>query len=252
MFESEKEDRISKPDRMKQIGVCISIAGLFLNGFFGLVQNRSFFSPWQVWFFGYILPVVIVLILGYGLVWPWIYNVACRIMKNRKENALARQLNTTFSMLLRRFGDIASDSKYNAIRSALKEIRNKNMQLVSVCDDNSFDRSFSTFTEFYYKSNLKTKYEFILFLKWFETVLAAFNDSVICNPVSLARSLSNLDLPVDTLEAYENARAAYNEYIRNYCDFAKEVKAKFGDVCLQDWFYPPKQLFPQSNSVKKN
>jgi len=241
MFKSEKESFISNHDRMKRIGVCTSIAAFFSAGFFGLVQYRSFLSLLQFQFFGFFLLIAMVLTFVYGLVGPELYNFVHHVMKTRKENALAKQFNATFSKLFLRFDDIASDNKYNNIRCILKEIRNKNMQLASVCDNNSFDYLFRTFTNSY-KSDLKTKYEFILFIKWFESMLTTFNDNVICGPISLANALPNLELPESTMEEYENARASYNSYIDDYCNFVKEVGTRFKDVCLRDHFYLPKQI----------
>jgi hypothetical protein len=241
IFEEKNDD--SKPDYIKRISIYAGIAGSFSAGLLGLIQIKNYFSPWQIWFFGTILLILAVVTMTYGLIGPWVYDSICRFVKSKKENKIARQFAPKFIELISRFEDICGDNRCN-IRRTLLTIRNDNMQIASLCDNNSFDYLFRIFLEFC-KTKVKTKNKLILFVKWFESILTTFNDNVIRRPLLEVKNLPNLKLNSYTLEEYENHRETYNAFIRDYCKFMRTMKNKFGDIYLRDHFETPTMLHLQ-------
>jgi uncharacterized membrane protein len=59
---------------MKRLAACCGIAGFLLACLAALLNYHQYLQAWQVKLLGWILIGSIVIVLGYGSVWHWIYN----------------------------------------------------------------------------------------------------------------------------------------------------------------------------------
>jgi len=88
----------------------------------------------------------------------------------------------------------------------------------------------------------RTKDNFRLLVKWFESIVNLCNEHLICKPVERIRTIGRDEIPEHVRENYERCKAIYDRFMDDYMDFAKDMNKQFAEKVARDYFQVPKGL----------
>jgi hypothetical protein len=240
-----KEDNEPKPNNQKNVASAVQTACSVVGILIALIGIPQYFSSFNARIIIAILVFIIVLFLTYGSVLPRVYNL---VMNKRKEKQAIKTFAVKFSELVNQFKNISSGDTYNSIRYCLREVKNNNPSVFS--NDNWFDTLFLTFKKSSW-NKLNSKLNFQTHALWFDSVIAIFNDQVVCKTVNIIKETHQTKSFNNFHNDYQNARGEYDAFIRDYKNFTKDVMEKFGDLNLCRYFEMPNQLFQKLTETEK-
>lgn len=182
------------------------------------------------------LLLAIFSLLFYGFLAHPIYNFIKKRREIRKHNALARKNFDEFKDFTDRFGELVEPNRGDNIPHALRDLNSsQEFRNISVLSTQDIHNLF-----YHFKERLKcfdrTKEDFTLLVKEFDTILNMYNKFCLCKPVEEIRRIGRDKVNERTKEDYKRHKGVYERFIGNYTDFGKKLNKEFGERIFRDYF----------------
>jgi len=102
----------------------------------------------------------------------------------------------------------------------------------------------SLFTVFRQEVNRrpKNKENFLLFLKWFESILEIYDKQLIRKPLEQIKHSYKEKITDSDRQDYEKNRDIYVDFINNYKRLAKSINRDIGERVVREYFETPNKL----------
>ena len=164
-----------------------------------------------------------------------------RSKQARKQQGLVNEYFKEFDKLVDRFGELIKENHCDTIVYILNNLRNNTKYSNILPWPQDFRSAFDVLHEAMGKLP-RTKENFSLLVRWFESIVNLCNKHLICNPIEQIRTIGRDEIPEHIRENYERCKAVYNRFMDDYMDFAKDMNKQFGERVARDYFQVPKGL----------
>lgn len=164
-----------------------------------------------------------------------------RSKQARKQQGLVNEYFKEFDKLVDKFRDLINPNHCDTILYILNNLRNNTKYAHILPWPQDFRSAFDVFYEAKGKLPI-TKENFLLLIKWFESIVNLCNEHLICKPVERIRTIGRDEIPEHVKENYERCKAIYDRFMDDYMDFAKDMNKQFAEKVARDYFQVPKGL----------
>jgi len=230
----------------KRIMYTASMVGALVTLLIVIIASRTIFPSIMFESIVVALMVLIIIVNGYGIFGEQIKASFRNIKKTRNETALSKKYFKRFSKFVDKLEELIEPRQCDNIPHTLSVIQSSE----SVFGDILF-LSVDDFRDlFVVLRNVITELPrnretFLLFLKWFGGLLNVYNRLCVCRPIERIRNIIRQKtgkIPENIKEEYRQNKVAYDKFILEYRDFAKEINKNFGEGVAREWFEMPKGL----------
>lgn len=159
----------------------------------------------------------------------------------RKQQGLVDEYFKAFNKLVDRFEELIKENHCDTIPYILKDLQNNPKYPNILPWPQDFRSAFDVFYEAKGKLSI-TKENFLLLIKWFESIVNICNEHLICKPVERIRTRGRDEIPEHVRENYEKCKTIYDRFMYDYMDFAKDMNKQFAEKVARDYFQVPKGL----------
>jgi len=192
----------------------------------------------------YIMVVLLVMITVVSIYavfgQPLIKFVKKKTMAKR-HRVLIKKYSKNFDRLVDRFGELINENHCDTIVYILNNLRNNTKYAHILPQTQEFRSAFDVLHEARGKLHI-TKENFMILVRWFESIVNLCNEYLICKPVEQIRTIGRDGIPEQVREDYERCKAIYDRFMDDYMDFAKDMNKQFGERVAKDYFQVPKGL----------
>lgn len=164
-----------------------------------------------------------------------------RSKQARKQQSLVNEYFKEFDKLVDRFGELINENHCDTIPYILKDLQNNPKYPNILPWPQDFRSAFDVFHEAMGKLPI-TKDNFLILVRWFESIVNLCNKRLICKPVEQIRTIGRDGIPEHVRENYERCKAIYDRFMDDYMDFAKDMNKQFAEKVARDYFQVPKGL----------
>lgn len=225
----------------KRIVYTVSIICALVGLLIVVITAHSLFPPVMFQSIVAVLVVLIVFVNGYEVFGEWFINFLKKLGLARKHLALTKKYFGDFDKLVDRFGQLIIVNHCDTIVYILKNLGNNPKYAHILPWPQNFRSVFDVFYEAKGKLPI-TKENFLLLVKWFESIVNLCNEHLICKPVERIRTIGRDEIPEQVREEYERCKAIYDRFIDDYMDFAKDMNKQFAEKVAREYFQVPKEL----------
>jgi len=159
----------------------------------------------------------------------------------RKEQRLVDEYFKDFDRLVDRFGELIDVNHCDTIPYVLNDLQNNAKYPNILPFPHDFRSAFDVFHEAMGKLSIN-KGNFLLLVKWFESIVNLCNEHLICKPVEQIRIMGCDKIPERIRENYERCKVVYDRFMYDYMDFAKDMNKRFGERVARNYFKRPEKL----------
>jgi hypothetical protein len=159
----------------------------------------------------------------------------------KKHRILTKKYSEKFNKIVDRFVELIKEDHSDTILYILNKLRSNTKYAAILPSHQGFRRAYDVF----YGSMGKlprTKENFLILVRWFESIVNLCNEHLICRPVERIRTIGREGIPEHVREDYERCKAIYDRFIDDYMDFAKDMNKQFAENVARDYFQVPKGL----------
>lgn len=192
----------------------------------------------------YIIVVLLALITVVGIYavfgQPIIKFVKKKAMAKRRR-VLTKKYCKKFDRLVDRFGELINENHCDTIPYVLNDLQNNSKYPNILPWPQDFRSAFDVFHDAMGKLPI-TKDNFLILVRWFESIVNLCNKHLICKPVEQIRTIGRDGIPKHVRENYERCKAIYDRFMDDYMDFAKDMNKQFAEKVARDYFQVPKGL----------
>ena len=219
----------------------LSIIGVLSGLLIIVIGAHSLFHPIMFGSIVVVLVVLIVVVNGYGVFGQPFIKFVKNKTRAKKHRVLTKEYYKNFNRLVDRFRDLINPDHCDTIMYVLKNLQSNAKYTDILPWPYNFWRVFNVFYEEKGKLPI-TKENFLLLVKWFESILNLCNEHLICKPVERIRTIGRDEIAEHVKEDYERSKAIYDRFMDDYMDFAKDMNKQFGERVGRDYFQVPKGL----------
>jgi hypothetical protein len=236
----------AKIEKESKLGPLAAIIGALAAILITIVAARASFPVYLYYTAVISLLLAIFSLLIYGFLAHPIYDFFKKRKEKRRHNALAKKYFDKFKRFTERFGELLFKSTTVNIPYALQDSQSsQDFRPIFYPSTPDFYEHFRDFLD-YYKERLKrfdrTKEDFTLLVKEFDTILNMYNEFWLCKPVKEIRGIGRDKVKESFKEDYKKFRGAYERFIGDYIDFEKELNREFGTIIFREYFEMPEEL----------
>ena len=218
--------------------IMAALAGLLIS----IVTARASFHVYLYYLSVICLIVAIFSLLIYGFLAHPVYDFIKKRRVIRKHKNLAKKYFDEFKDFTERFGEFIESNRCDNIPYALRDLNSsvefRNISFLSTQDIHNLF--------YHFKERLKrfdrTKEDFTLLVKEFDTILDMYNKFCLCKPVEEIRRTGRDNVKEHTKEEYKKYKGVYERFIGAYTDFGKKLNKEFGERIFRKYFEMPKEL----------
>jgi len=219
----------------------VSIIGVLVGLLAAIITAHSLFPPIMFRSIVVVLVALIVVVNGYGVFGQPVIEFVKKKGMAKKHRVLTKKYSKNFNRLVDRFGDLINENHCDTIVYILNNLRNNTKYANILPWPKDFRSAFEVLHEAMGKLPI-TKGNFLLLVKWFESIMNICNEHLICKPVERIRTMGREEIPEQVRENYERCKAIYDRFIDDYMDFAKDMNKQFAEIVARDYFQVPKGL----------
>lgn len=233
-------DEKSKDKRMVPVApimIILSLAGLLIV----VIKARSIFLPIMFRSIVIVLLVLIIIVNGYWVFGQSLITLFKRIRMARKHRALTKKYFHELDRFVDRFGELININHCDTIPYVLNHLQSDAKYANILSSPHGFKNAFDVFYAAIGKLS-RTTGNFLLLVKWFESIVNLCNEHLICKPVEKIRLLGRDGVPERIREDYKRCKGIYDKFILEYMDFAKGVNKDSGQKVAREYFETPKDL----------
>lgn len=188
-----------------------------------------------------ILLVIVTLISIYVVFVPLFVKYIKRMNITLKHHSLTKKYFTEFEKLVDRFRKLIDENHCDSIVYVLKDLQTKAMLGGILPFPGDFTYAFDAFSSSMRKLPLK-KQNFLIILRWFESVIDLSNKYLVCNPIKEIRKIDKGIVPNICKEKYEECKLTYDRLLDDYMEFARYLNKQFGETIAREYFEKPVKL----------
>jgi len=219
----------------------VSIIGVLVGLLIVIITAHSLFPPIMFWSIVVVLVALVVVVNGYGVFGQPVIEFVKKKRIAKKHRILTKKYSENFNKLVDRFGELIKEDHLNTILYILNKLRSNTKYAAILPSHQGFRRAFDVFYGEMGKLP-RTKENFLLLVKWFESIVNLCNEHLICKPVERIRTIGRDEIPQQLREDYERCKVIYDRFIDDYMDFAKDMNKQFAEKVARDYFQVPKEL----------
>lgn len=184
-----------------------------------------------------LLILLIICLMGYSF-YPCISDICKNYAKKKRLAALAKEHFKTLVDFVDRLESIASTSNSNSIPYILNDVTERNQHLSGLL--NEFRIMLQAY-RFGVKSLHCNGSNYLLLVKWLESLLIFYHNDIICNPIETIRN-SNTQIDNRLKDDYKICRESYMKLINDYIELARLINKTYGENIVCDYFRKVKYL----------
>ncbi len=158
-----------------------------------------------------------------------------------KHRSIIKKHFVEFEKLVDRFGQLINENRCDSIVHSLQELQNKSMLGGNLPFPSDFHNAYDVFICSMRKLPLK-KRNFLLILRWYESIVNLTNKYLICSPVKEIQRINKGIVPQNCKNEYEECRLTYVRLLENYEEFARYLNKRLGDNIAREYFDRPVKL----------
>jgi len=159
----------------------------------------------------------------------------------KKHCVLTKKYSENFNKLVDSFGEIINENHCDTIPHVLNDLQNNTKYPKILPFPQDFRSAFDVLHMAMGKLPI-TKGNFLILVRWFESIVNLCNEHLICKPVEQIRTIGRDEVPEQVKEDYERCKAIYDRFIDDYMDFAKDMNKQFAEKVARIYFQVPKVL----------
>ncbi len=159
----------------------------------------------------------------------------------KKHRILTKKYSENFNKLVDSFGEIINENHCDTIPHVLNNLQNNPKYPNILPWPQDFRSAFDVLHVAMGKLPI-TKDNFLISVRWFESIVNLCNEHLICKPVERIRTIGREGIPEHVREDYERCKAIYDRVMDDYMDFAKDMNKQFAEKVARDFFQVPKVL----------
>ncbi len=217
--------------------IVVALVGLLMV----IIRARSIFPQIMFQSIVVVLVALIVVVNGYGIFGQSLIKFVKKKALAQKHRVLTKKYSKNFNRLVDRFGELIKENHTDTILYILNSLRSNTKYAAILPSHQGFRRSFDVFYGSMGKLPI-TKDNFLILVRWFESIVNLCNEHLICKPVEQIRTIGRDEVPEQVREDYERCKAIYDRFIDDYMDFAKDMNKQFAEKVARDYFQVPKGL----------
>jgi len=219
----------------------VSIIGVLVGLLIVIITAHSLFPPIMFRSIVVVLVALIVVVNGYGVFGQTVIEFVKKKAIAKKLHVLTKKYSENFNKLVDRFGEIINENHCDTIPHVLNDLQNnpKYPNILSCPQD--FRSAFDVLHVAMEKLPI-TKDNFLILVRWFESIVNLCNEHLICKPVERIRTIGREGIPEHVREDYQRCKAIYDKFMDDYMDFAKDMNKQFAEKAARDFFQVPKVL----------
>ena len=230
-----------KNPKIKELAYTVSIIGALAGLLIVVITAHSLFPAVMFRSIVVALVVLIVIVNGYGVFGESLINFLKKLVLARKHLALTKKYFVDFDKLIDRFGQLIIVNHCDTIPYVLNDLQNTGKYPNILPWPQDFTSAFDVFNEARGKLP-RTKENFSLLVKWFESIVDICNGHLISKPVERIRTMGRDGIPEHIRENYARCKAIYDRFMDDYMDFAKGMNKQFAERVARVYFQVPKEL----------
>lgn len=233
MMKAKSKDKKTVP-LISKIG---PLAGLLII----IIAAHSLFPTIMFQSIVVVLIALIVFVNGYEVFGQSVIEFVKKKRMAKKHRILTKKYYEKFNKIVDRFVELIKEDRSDTILYILNKLQSNTKYAAILTSNQDFRRAFEVF----YGSMGKlprTKENFLILVRWFESIVNLCNEHLICRPVEQIRTIGREGVPEQAREDYERCKAIYDRFMDNYMDFAKDVNKQFAENVARDYFQVPKGL----------
>lgn len=219
----------------------VSIIGVLVGLLIVIITAHSLFPPIMFRSIVVVLVALIVVVNGYGVFGQTVIEFVKKKAMAKKHRVITKKYSENFDRLVDRFGELINENHCDTIVYILNNLRNNTKYAHIFPWSQDFRSAFEVFHEAMGKLPI-TKENFLLLVKWFESIVNLYNEYLICKPVEQIRTIGRDGIPEHVREDYERCKAIYDRFMDDYMDFAKDMNKQFAEKVARYYFQVPKGL----------
>lgn len=232
-----------KDEKDKRIVYTASIIGALVALLIVIITARTVFTPIIFNSIVVMLVVLIVIVNVWGILGEAFIMLFKKAVRAKREHFLAKKYFKKFNRFIDRFGELFEPRRSDNIPHVLNILQSEREEFREISPSiYDFNGLFIIFTDGIKKLR-RNKKNFLLVIRWFESILNVYDKQLVCKPVERIRNLGRDKISEHIKEEYKKNREAYVRFIQDYVDFVKSMNKDFGrKVALRDYFDLPKEL----------
>ena len=228
----------------KGIGHMVSIIGILAGLLIVIITAHNLFPPIMFRSIVVVLVLLIVVVNGYGVFGEPFIRLSKKMIMARRHHFLAKKYFKEFGRFADRFGELIRIDYCDTIPHVLKDLQSNSndkrfRQILASTDD--FENAFGVFSNAMGTLPIN-KENLSLLIKWFESIMNLCNEHLIYKPVKQIKEIGSEGIVVNIKSNYTDCRNAYNKFILEYMDFAKEMNKHFDEKIAREYFRKPEEL----------
>lgn len=232
----------AKKEKESKLGlivvIIVSLVGLLII----IISAHASFPVYLFYAAFIILLIAILCLLIYGVLAHPMNEFIKKRRESRKHNALARKYFDDFKHFTERFGEFVDSTRRDTIPGVINDLNgSQEFRNISFLSPQDLYNLFN-----YFKERLKrfdrTKEDFLLIVKEFDTILDMYNEFCVFKPVNEIRRIGRNKVKEGTKEKYKKYKGAYEQFIRNYMYFGKNLNGEFDEKIFKEYFEMPEEL----------
>lgn len=217
-----------------------------LAGFVATIIATFSNLPTVIQYIMVLLLVMITVVSTYVVLGQWLTRLFKKTAKAIKHHFLTKKYFSDFSRFIDKLGKFLESRRCDNIPYILNKLKNNKPMLpdVSFPSVEYFCDLFVVLAEAVGKLR-RDKENFLLLIRWFESILNAYDKICVCMPVDQIRIIlkqGRLDISEDIKQEYRKNKTVYDKFILEYMDFANRANKDFGEKVARNYFEVPKEL----------
>jgi len=232
---------IDEKSKDKKTLTMVSIIGALVGLLIIIIAAHSLFPTIMFHSIVVVLIALIVVVNGYEVFGQSIIEFVKKKRMAKKHRILTKKYSENFNKIVDRFVELIKEDHSNTILYILNKLRSNTKYAAILPSNQGFRRAFDVFYESMGKLS-RTKENFLILVRWFESIVNLCNEHLICRPVERIRTIGREGIPEQVREDYERCKAIYDRFMDDYMEFAKDMNKQFAENVARDYFQVPKGL----------